>query len=632
MSLLVWLPLNGNLKNKGCADVSISVSGTTSYTDGKIGQALSCNGSTFWNISSITLGSSASIAYWSKTSTNNKMVWVLESVASNKLNIYESDKYTLNTGDSTANPYRDTTNSDIACLHDNLWHHFVITFGSNESLLYIDGNYAGKALTFRNPTTTNGKIKLAGGYNNAHSYDWNGQINDFRVYDHCLSVAEIKEISRGLVLHYPLNRIATKNWIPFSLNSDNYTISDYSSRTSGSIINKVYHVTGYQSDTSADTSFSITSKNFITLTSNTDYYLRFYCKSKSDGDLYFGTSDAGTRLEDSSSQYVYPSTTFMLGKEYNDYVVLKLHTGTDTQYKLRLGFDVPNIYGVGSYIEFSEVTLSTIESDWFTFDGQDIVNDCSGYDHHGTCSGALATINDSPRYTTSVVFNGSSCINAGRGAMVKDAISVCCWGYMDSWSGYNKRMMSCTEAGGWNFESLSGKLNFACGTGVSSNTYKSITSTTTLSSLSAGWHHFVGTYDGFNTKVYIDGVLEGTLAAYTTKTPLYYNRTNSIFVGAEAGSSATTPVSTVYFTGRISDVRIYATALSADDVLQLYNIGAKIDNMKNLHCYEIQEYDTTGTTKLLKTGVFKAVEFNEVDNSMEIKEDGNVDSNKIIEI
>lgn len=206
MSLQVWLPLNGDLKNKGLANVTITNNGGDPvYDSGKIWNGLVCNGSKNWKINGITLGSEVSIAWWSKTETNKKMAWVLESTASDRLNIYENNVYLLNTGDSSNNPFKNSSGNNISVLHDGLWHHFVVTFGSSVSKLYIDGVYQGTALTFKDPACTNSIIKLAGDYGGGHSYDWNGMLNDFRVYDNCLSPLEVKELSRGLLLHFKLN-------------------------------------------------------------------------------------------------------------------------------------------------------------------------------------------------------------------------------------------------------------------------------------------------------------------------------------------------------------------------------------------------------------------------------------------
>ena len=216
MSLRVWLPLNGTLDNQGLEDVTITSNGTFSYTNGKLKQGLLCNGSSFLEIEGVALNKEASIAYWSKTSINKKMAWLIVATSSDKLNLYENGLYSLNTGDGTNNPFQDSLGNTINVLHDDRWHHFAIIFNSNETKLYIDGLYKGNVKTFKDPTTTNEKIvRIGGGYNNTHTYDWNGMLNDFRIYDHALSSMEVKQISQGLVLHYPLNNIGIKEDIEY---------------------------------------------------------------------------------------------------------------------------------------------------------------------------------------------------------------------------------------------------------------------------------------------------------------------------------------------------------------------------------------------------------------------------------
>lgn len=79
-------------------------------------------------------------------------------------------------------------------------------------------------------------------------------------------------------------------------------------------------------------------------------------------------------------------------------------------------------------------------------------------------------------------------------------------------------------------------------------------------------------YDGTGTRTYINGQLHHTCSF--TSYGIHYNTNARLFLGCEASSASP---SSPYFNGKMSDFRIYATALSAEDILSLYNNEAEID-------------------------------------------------------
>jgi prepilin-type N-terminal cleavage/methylation domain-containing protein len=76
------------------------------------------------------------------------------------------------------------------------------------------------------------------------------------------------------------------------------------------------------------------------------------------------------------------------------------------------------------------------------------------------------------------------------------------------------------------------------------------------------WYLTAVTWDGANVKLYINGVLNNTVAA--TGTGL---ASSSLLIGAESAARQ--------FVGSIDDVRIYNRALSSTEIAALYSAGAK---------------------------------------------------------
>ncbi|QDU57115.1 LamG domain-containing protein [Aeoliella mucimassa] len=86
------------------------------------------------------------------------------------------------------------------------------------------------------------------------------------------------------------------------------------------------------------------------------------------------------------------------------------------------------------------------------------------------------------------------------------------------------------------------------------------------SRIGKGWHHYCATFNSSNRslKIYVDGVLagSGTTSGYPN-----YTVGNQTIAGDEG-----TPYYALYLTGSLDDIRVYNTAISASEVIDLYGL------------------------------------------------------------
>ena len=227
MSLQVWLPLNGNLNNQGLSNISITNYNSTIDNNGKIGKCYSFNGSnTTIALSNSTLNTNSdySICLWAKCSNDSPIgcVFSCRQVANPEgrtIFLYGNKRFLFDEGDRW-----DITLSSINYNATN-WTHYTFTKSGNTRKIYINGVLVATDYTAKTPKLSTMAFMGASQdtSTSANGNYLNGQINDYRIYDHCLSAKEVKEISKGLILHYKLdnNGVGNPNLLPNTGLADN---------------------------------------------------------------------------------------------------------------------------------------------------------------------------------------------------------------------------------------------------------------------------------------------------------------------------------------------------------------------------------------------------------------------------
>jgi hypothetical protein len=118
---------------------------------------------------------SYTFSWWGKYSNySGHMMWGFSN--GNRLNLYMSNgNFYWNTGDGSNNPF----NVSASTYGDNQWHHFAVTGDGTATKLYIDGEFKGNAKTYKGIT---GTTIYMNGWDSGTSYNFNGQLSDFRLY------------------------------------------------------------------------------------------------------------------------------------------------------------------------------------------------------------------------------------------------------------------------------------------------------------------------------------------------------------------------------------------------------------------------------------------------------------------
>lgn len=615
MSLKVWLPLNGDIKNLGTSPEIFT--GSPSFTNGKIGQCMVCPGTAVASRttlpSQLTKNNIYSLCCWAKmVDTSGESGWLM----------------TLGNGTGTTRglwlstntiqwAYSGSGENFSTSIHpgDGEWHHIATTIDGSTAKLYIDGQYMSSITPSSLEQITGTNIQIGTASRSFH-------INDARIYDHCLSAAEVHEISQGLILHYKLNK-PNPNLIRYGGPQTNAT-TGWNPRT-GTVLSVVsceqapfgYAIHG---DWSLSNNLGIhhQPQNYNLLENGVTYTFSGWARASRPRRAYW------------HNEYMINNNYVNLTTEWQFFsFTSSIDTSKTTHSNICYPTDTSQ---EGDWIEVFgwKLEKSNVATRWIPFkeekeyqlfmDDATKIQDSSGYNRNGIAFNEPISMKGF-RYTSGLQFNGSNqYVNCGQGAKVTDAITIAVWAYMDDWSTYNARTFSCTNSGGWYLGRNGDRPSFLIGFGENSNTYTRVNASIPYSQLSSGWHHFAVTYDGYYTKIYIDGELSATgTTVQSVKTPIFYDNNNFVILGGEAGV-ADLPENGYYFNGVLSDFRIYCTALLDNDIKLLYNTNMRIDNFNNVHIYEIDENNYLGS-KLLKTGILKGKTF--IENCMAEMPDGN---------
>ena len=562
----------------------VTNNGATVDNSGKIGKCYNFNGSSYLTVSLPNLSSysttACSMAVWIKVpnpSSGNKQILNI-GTSSGWANIRFGLLYRTNSSEVVTNISNGTNYVAYSCnasIVPETWVHVATVYQNKHLKLYINGQLKKTFITTYD-ISFNGITKLGIGAAPNGNEKYTGHLNDVRIYDHALSSMEVKQISQGLILHYPLNNngFGQKNLLKDSKNQRNSK--------------NTYIYWPFKSEDIEEISGKICTISFDAKSTTNNVACDVYFRSDS---AMVGSSIVVSNIMTNYNRFnitmVAPTDAFVSICFRNNGKVSGANTSATYSYK---NIKVELGQKATPWCPYEEDKLYTILKL-----NDNIEYDCSGFNNNGE----KININydsDTPKYDVSSVFSASPSIikilNSNYAIQGSQNMTISVWAYKEDWSQYAQRIYSCTEGGGLNIQLSSNNMQWSVNvyTDAEKTSHKYASSSPDLyirvprADFSSGWHMFTWVYTTSGTSLYVDGVLKQSKTGISYG--LYFHSTAPLILGGQATS---TNYSSPYLDGKLSDFRIYITALSAEDILALYKNSVYIDNEGNLYGAELRE-------------------------------------------
>lgn len=574
IGLQIWLPLNGNLNNHGLQNPTITNTGATISNNGKIGKCYAFDGSNDYMQIGYGQGltcNNLTITMWIKplASLNDKIVFGVSNGNNQRLYIgIAANTYNIAFGSTS---WGRTTNASVK---QNTWQFLAVVINNNICSLYCDGIFV-ESLSVTNSFSLSSNF-FVGGRNDG--FCANTLINDVRIYNHAVSIKELKLIQQCLVLHYPMGsidgKIAGRNLLrkPTTENGSLFgSMSELKTKTfSGWDF--------YGEKPLVD----------IDWNNHVGEYLTYRCYVENVSQ----TIGTGTGI---MLHFFYTDNTYtQYGGGKNGVINSFLTVGEKGYLTITAQIPDPSIRSNpttiknvhasirhnstdgNSTVNFKEakVELGNKPTPWTPAPEDvpqwynNIIYDTSGYMNNGTVTDAATPMwdNDSPRYSGSYSFDGNTSyitVSSNINSIIKgseSSLSFSFW-FKPADTGRNVIFGDYNTSGSINFNIEYDSNGVRWYWGSSPDKYFSMKIAINT------WVHICLVYTGTAISIYKNGALtESYVITLSPKT----KSSGNFLIGKDSRTGET------MLNGGLSDFRIYATPLSAYDIESLYKTSASV--------------------------------------------------------